>query len=204
MARRRSHRSPHKSRRGRKSRGMRRARRTQNRTHSRASSRGYRRLKRRGRTHVKRGTFFKLRRKARNPGMSRTLRDGTQVTLDTSGHGAVIRVFSDYGSLISEKHVSSMQKAVRQFKKYSSGKKYAARQERDDWSMVASDNPRRRRKGRGRKSRRNPAQFPTPFSSALMNPRRGRKSRRNAPISKSDARALARVLRKHGHKRCRA
>jgi hypothetical protein len=202
---------------------MRRARRSQNRAGVRASTRGYKRMKRKRahghkrhgrRVGIKRSTFFKLRRKARNPGMSRVLRDGTQVTLDQTGSGAVIRVFSAHGSLLSEKHLHSLSSATRAFKRYSSGKRYAARQEREDYAMLASDNPRHRRgrKGRGRKSRRNcgpgmrrnPAQFPMPFTSALMmNPRRG-KHRRNAPISRSDARALARVLRRHGHKHCRA
>jgi hypothetical protein len=56
---------------------------------------------------------------------------------------------------------------------------------------------RKGRKSKARARRRNPAQFPMPFTSA-MNPRR----KRNHPISRRDAASMKRVLRSHKY-RCR-
>jgi hypothetical protein len=87
--------------------------------------------------------------------------------------------------------------ALKHFHQIKSGREHERIAVKEDWRQLAMENPKRHRRGR-RTSRCNPAQFPMPFMSAL-NPR----SRRNAPMTHKEALALARVLRKHGHPRCR-
>lgn len=197
------------------------ARRQQKRWGLRMSSRGFRRAKRKGKTKAKRSTFMRLRRTARNPEMRQMLRDGSVKFLHEDGDRGIVRVFDARGELVLDQKLP-WPKAVARYRKYKSGRRASARQTRDDWAMVAADNPRRgrrrkastswgklkplsgwgvkrKRRNCGGRSRRNPAQFPTPFASAL-NPGR---SRRNAPLSAAEARALARVLAKHGYGRRR-
>jgi hypothetical protein len=209
-------------------------RRKQGRAGLRMSSKGFRRAKRKGRVTTRRSTFMKYRRKAHNPAMQRTLRDGTTVVLHEHGAGkGRLQVMDRDGEVISDK-VLETGRAVALFRRHKSGRRVKSRAAREDWSMLAADNPRRKRKTRGRgkskgrrkvktarrgrkscrgrkgykprwkskrcvrsrrsskrgraRSRRNPAQFPTPFASA-MNPRiRGR-----------EASAMRRVLKRHGY-----
>ena len=131
---------------------------------------------------------------SRNPRKSRTIRN---------------RARRAGTSLKFARSVDAYKRAVR--KKYGSSKADVPSEERASWVYYGRLNPRRGRgRGRGRTrrncggSRRNPAQFPMPFVSA-MNPgrRRGkRRGRRNPPIRRKDARAMKRVLRTH-HYRCR-
>lgn len=172
--------------------GMRKARKSQNRRGLRMSTKGFRKAKRRGKTSARRSTFMKLRRKARNPQSARHLKDGSTVTLSESGSDGIVRVIDRNGEIIHDDRLP-WAKAVSRFRKHKAAKRYGSRTDRDAYAMIAADNPRRGRKGRKSKrgrgrARRNPAQFPMPFASA-MNPR----------ISSRDAVALKRVLRKHGH-----
>lgn len=124
------------------------------------------------------------RRARRNPGsVQRTLRDGSVVTLSPVGSAAILRVFSPEGDLVDDRKLS-WEAGMKALHKHKSGKRYARRATSSAWRMVAADNPRRRR------SRRNPAQFPTPFASAL-NPR----------ISRAEAKAMLSVLRRHKYGR---
>ncbi len=157
-------------------------------------------------------------RKRRNPGgMERTLRDGTSLSLHRDGDQGVLYIHHASGAMDDFK--GAWKKMVSKFKAFKSGKKYSRRSEASAWRELAMDNPRRRkhhklktrrntmvddpryattkimRKGTKRNcgmSRRNPAQFPMPFASAL-NPR----------ISRKEARGMGRVLRRHGYKKCR-
>jgi hypothetical protein len=167
----------------------------------------------------------------RNP--ERQLKDGTTVTLDEYGKTqGIVRVIYPDGSMRDYK--SSWTAALKRFHAIKSKRGHESRARKADYAMLAADNPRRRGRGRTRRNcgmtqdprwattkiirrgggrnpkgrkiyrprgrnawRYNPAQFPMPFASAL-NPRR------NAPMTQKEAHALARVMRRHGHKRCRA
>lgn len=154
--------------------------------------------------------------RGRNPGgvYHRTLRDGSKVTVRDDGE---IVVHDERGVEYDRYRVKPYE-VNRVLKGLGTGK-YATKGHyhydsvQDDYQSL-SRNPRGRRgRGRGRTrrncggSRRNPAQFPMPFVSA-MNPGRrrgkrgGMRTRRNHPISRRDARSMKRVLRQHKYK-CR-
>jgi hypothetical protein len=190
--------------------GSKRAKRSQNRRGIRASSKGFRKAKRRGRTSVTTRKFMKLRRHAKNPGgvFHRTLRDGSKITV--TEHGSVT-VHDEGGREYDSYHIKPYE--VNRFLKDLGHGRHANKghYRYDDMAgeyQTLSRNPKR---GRGR-SRRNPAQFPMPFVSAMNPRRRGRKTRRNCgggmrtrrnhPISRRDARSMKRVLRQHKYK-CR-
>ncbi len=157
-------------------------------------------------------------KKRRNPsGLERTLRDGTSLSLHRDGDQGVLYIHHANGTM--DDFRGAWKRALSKFKAFKSGKTHRRHAEASAWNDLAMDNPKRRgRKGKTRRNcgmvedprwattriirkghRRNPAQFPMPFVSA-MNPRR---TRRNFPINAKQARTMGKVLRQHGYKKCR-
>lgn len=170
--------------------------------------------------------------KGRNPRYSRHLSDGGVVEVDDLGLVTVKdRSGHQYDRYsIDRGHLRSFINDLRHAGKRSMARDWSANEGVLEEAYAARRNPRHRR-GRGRKQargrgrRRNPAQFPMPFTSAMNPRRRGRKRRnpaqfpmpftsamnprrrrrncggmprgRNHPISRRDASAMKRVLRQH-------
>ncbi len=140
----------------------------------------------------------------RNPAdLVKHLRDGSRVEVSHDGQVEVYDrkgLFSRYE--IGGGRLAHFIKAVDRAGKNSDKYSFKGEDLKDEGSYAVKMNPRGRGKRRGRgRARRNPSQFPMPFMSALVNPgRRGRKGRRNPRIKRSEARAMGRVLKRHGYK----
>ncbi len=161
----------------------------------------------------------------RNPAaFSKHLSDGSRVEVDRDGQvtvydqgGVFSRYVVGYGRL--RHFINDVDRAGKHSDKYS----FQGESLKDEGSYQVQLNPKRGRGHRGHKRknrsmasrvdseiagyshvrghgrrRRNPAQFPMPFVSAMNPKRRGRGKRRNPKISKSEAKAMRRVLRRHG------